>query len=135
MKKHFEIVLTYIHIDCFLIFSYEILKFQIFFKKKFRLTYVRPSPKKYQTQATLAWQPCQAQTPWLWQPCLVPDPGTDLAWLLAQVLGFGVFGKVVKAKLIGSGNAITFKALGSNMDVRLETFNAFSILLIYFFTF
>ena len=31
MKKHFEIVLTYIHIDCFLIFSYEILKFQIFF--------------------------------------------------------------------------------------------------------
>ena len=99
------------------------------------MTYVRPSPKKYQTQATLAWQPCQAQTPWLWQPCLVSDPGTDLAWLLAQVLGFGVSGKVVKSKLLRSGKAIRFKALGSNMDVRLETFNAFSIFLIYLFTF
>ena len=65
----------------------------------------------------------------------MPDPGTDLAWLLTQVLGFGVSGKAVKPKLLRSGKVVRLKALGSSMDVRLETFNAFSIFLIYFFIF
>jgi len=58
-------------------------------------------------------------------PGMVASPGAWV-WCVWQV---------VKSKLIGSGNAITFKVLGSNMNVRLETFNTFSILLIYFFTF
>jgi hypothetical protein len=117
IKKPFEIVLTYIHMDCFLIFSNEILKSQIVFLNFLMLTHVKLSPKKYQTQATLAWQPCQAQTPWVWQSCLVPDLGMDLAWLLAQVLGFDVSGKAVKPKLLRSCKVVRFKTLGSSMEM------------------
>jgi len=36
-KTFWNNLLTYIHTDCFLIFLYEILKFQIFFFKLYRV--------------------------------------------------------------------------------------------------